>query len=80
MANRVIEWNGNWEETAPIIEEAVAKGEILEINLPRGEWDKLRNSRRELSALISPLANFRIQFLYTPNVRTFIFIGNGIFH
>ncbi|MFH0804381.1 MAG: hypothetical protein V1896_02160 [Candidatus Zambryskibacteria bacterium] len=79
MAKTIIDWCGDWGETVPIIEKAVEDGEILEINLPLGEWEKLRNSRRELTSRLSELAASRIQFLYFPNGRYALFIGNGVF-
>jgi len=80
MSKTIIDWCGNWDETAPLIEEAVKKGKILEINLPLGEWEKLRSSQGELTRRLSKLARSRLQLLYTHEDRHYLFVGDGEFH
>jgi hypothetical protein len=42
MAERIIKFEGSWEPLISIIEEAVINNELLEIALPRAEYERLK--------------------------------------
>ena len=76
----IIDWQGDWEEIVPVIEKAVQEGEILEINMSKDEWMRLKyGEMKKFKSRFSEMAASRFQLLWTPNGRNFLFVENGKF-